>query len=167
MTLVVDACVLRSAGSSGKPTPSECRAILEEIKNNRMRVSIDVELLSEWRRHRSKYSTTWISAMFSRRLVEQLSLFSGKSSSIQNAISKLGEPDRSIALKDIHLLKIAVDRGYCVISCEKRCRAAFHKAAIYCCEISKVFWIFPFELSACDAIAGRCAMPLGWRLDSA
>lgn len=167
MTLVVDACVLRSAGSSGSPTPTECRAILEEIKNSRKHVSIDRKLLAEWRRHKSRYSATWISAMFSRRLIEQIDRFSGKSISVEDAVSKLGEPDRSVALKDIHLIRIAVDRGYCVISCERRCRAAFHKAAVYCSEMSKVFWIFPFEPGACDAVAGRCVTPPEWRLGSA
>lgn len=166
MNLVVDTCVLKSAGLSGKHTPSECRAVLEEIKNNSISVSVCDILLAEWKRHKSRYSSTWLVAMYSRKLIDRINTFTGKSRSVENAISRLIEPEKSDAYKDIHLLKVAVDCGYCVVSNERRCRAAFHKASIHCQEISRVSWIFPSETSACDVIAGRCVLPAAWRLSN-
>lgn len=166
MTLVVDACVLRSAGVSGKPAPSECRAVLDEIRNAGKMVAVDAELLKEWRRHQSRYSSAWIISMFSRRLIEKKDRFSGKATAVENAVNKLSEPDRSVAIKDIHLVKIAVDCGYCIVSSEKRCRAAFHKASSYCLEISKVFWLYPVEPDCCRVISGLIICPMGWRLDN-
>lgn len=166
MTFVVDACVLRSAGLSGKPTPSECRAVLDEIRKAGETVAVDLDLLNEWRKHQSRYSSAWITSMFSRKLVKKVDKFSGKSDSIVNAVDKLMEPDRSIASKDIHLVKIAVDYSYRVVSSEKRCRASFHKASVHCCEISKVFWIQPVDADCCRVISGLMPCPANWRLDS-
>jgi hypothetical protein len=167
MSLVVDACVLRSAGVSGKPTPSECRAVLDQIRNVGKIVSVDASLLQEWRKHQSRYASAWIVSMFSRKLVDKRDGFSGKAMSVENAVSRLVEPGLSVATKDIHLVKIAVDCGYCVISNEKKCRAAFHEASVHCREISKVFWIYPSEPDCCPVVAGLQPFPANWRLDAA
>ena len=167
MTLVVDACILRSAGTSGKPVPSECRAILEEIKVSSITVSICDDLLAEWRRHKSNYSSAWLVAMYSRRLINKVNGFSGKADSVESAISKLAEPDRTVALKDVHLLKVAVDHGYRVVSNERKCRMAFHNASAHYQEIGRVSWIFPAAPMACDVVAGRCVAPGAWRLSIA
>lgn len=164
MSLVVDACVLRSASVSGKPVPSKCRGVLDEIKKSSIPVSVDDALLKEWRKHRSNYSYLWISSMFSRKLVDRVAVFSGKSTSVENAISYLPEPSKSIACKDAHLLKIAVDRDYIVISSESSCRKAFHVASSHCKEISRVVWIFPSEDLACDVISRKCNAPHNWLL---
>lgn len=166
MSLVVDACVLRSAGDSGKPAPANCRAVLEEILRAEKIVSVDGDLMAEWRRHRSRYSSTWMVSMFSRRLIDQRSGFSGKATSVEGAVSKLSEPQLSVARKDMHLLKIAVDCDYQVVSCEKKCRAAFHVASVFCSEIRKVFWLYPDEDDCCLAVSGAIPCPRSWRLDS-
>lgn len=167
MSMVVDACVLRAAGVSGKPTPSECRAVLDEIRNAGKVVSVDVSLLQEWRKHQSRYASAWIVSMYSRRLVDKRESFSGKANSVESAVNQLVEPELSVASKDIHLVKIAVDCGYCVISLEKRCRDAFHLASAHCREISKVFWVYPSEPYCCEVIAGLRPFPTTWRLDAA
>lgn len=143
MGLVIDACVLKSASMAGKPLPSACRAILEEVKTSSTVVAACPVLLHEWRKHRSNYSLKWIVAMYSRRLIKSVDRFSGKSSAIDSAISKLDEPYKNVAAKDSHLLKIAVDGDMRVVSSEVACRKAFSVASGYCKEIGSVVWIDP------------------------
>lgn len=164
MSLVVDACVLRSASESGKPLPSMCRAVLEAVKLSAITVSVDDILLDEWRRHRSKYSQSWIVAMYSRRLIERVSSFSGKINSVQGAVLSLSEPQRSIASKDIHLIKLAVDRDYRVVSCELSCRVAFCAASRFCNEIGRIVWIIPTYPNAVEVVVRRELPPKGWLL---
>lgn len=164
MSLVIDTCVLRAAGNTGKPLPSNCRKVLEEVRHCSVKVSVSEVLLEEWKKHRSTYSRAWLSSMFSRRLIERISSFSGRSSSVCNAVRKLPQPQRTIAEKDVHLVVIAVDRSYRIVSCELRCRAAFHAASSFCNEIKKVVWIIPTDSLACAVVSGRVSPPALWQL---
>lgn len=145
MGLVIDACVLKSASMAGKPLPSACRTVLEEVKSSSIIVSACPVLLQEWRKHRSGYSVKWMVSMYSRRLVKKVDKFSGKALSIDSAISKLDDPGKSVAAKDSHLLKLAIDGDMRVVSSEVACRDFFSVASEHCKEIGSVVWIDPSE----------------------
>ena len=165
MGLVIDACVLRSASMAGKPLPSACRAVLEEVKSSSTIVSACPTLLAEWRKHRSNYSRMWLVAMYSRRLIKSVNKFSGKAASIDAAISRLSEPDRTVASKDAHLLKIAVDGDKRVVSSEQCCKRAFTLASNNYSEIAKVAWIDPSGAGdPCRVASGALPPPREWLL---
>lgn len=165
MGLVIDACILRSASKAGKPLPSACRAILEEVKSSLTVVSACPTLMAEWHKHRSNYSRMWLVAMYSRRLIKPVNKFSGKAESIDAAISRLNEPDRTVASKDAHLLKIAIDGNKRVVSSEQCCKRAFSLASNNYSEIAKIAWIDPSEAGdPCRVAIGALPPPREWLL---
>lgn len=165
MGLVIDACVLRSASAAGKPLPSACRAVLERVKASSTVVSACPALLGEWRKHRSNYSRMWIVAMYSRKLIKPIEKFSGRAASVDAAISRLGEPDRTVAAKDAHLLKIALDGSKLVVSSEQCCKRAFSLASSHYSEIAQVAWIDPSgDGDPCQVAVGALQPPRDWLL---
>lgn len=165
MGIVIDACVLRSASLSDKPLPGACRLILEEVTGSSVRVLVCDALLAEWRRHRSIYAQKWISSMYSRRLLVKLTVFSGRSTAVENAVARLDERHKVNAEKDLHLLKLALDGDRVVVSSEKACREAFILAGGFFPEIQDVVWIEPLAgQQAIDVIRTRRGAPREWRL---
>lgn len=165
MAIVIDACVLRSASSSEKPLPSNCRAMLEAVRDNAVSVAVCSTLNQEWRKHRSRYASMWMVAMYSRRLVRSVNDFSGRADAVDHAIARLPERSREAAEKDAHLLKSALDNSKIVVSSELNCRAAFVEASVHYGEIGRVGWVDPADgQNAVDAATSRAPMPEHWCL---
>jgi len=65
--LVVDACVVRSAGETEHPISSASRKCLQDILHICHRVAITTEIKMEWDRHMSRFSRKWRRSMAARK----------------------------------------------------------------------------------------------------
>jgi hypothetical protein len=66
-TLIVDACVARSAGLTDHPVSAACRTCLEAILEICHKVATTVEIKEEWDRHMSNYTRKWRRSMAARK----------------------------------------------------------------------------------------------------
>lgn len=163
--IVVDACVVHSASESSVPLPKQCREALNAIKNGDLTAVACETLLAEWRNHRSKYALTWLTSMFARRRLKRVTGYLAKSAGAELAVSRLPEPHRSIGLKDIHLLRLAIDHDGLIVSSEKRCQAAFSSAKAGFPQIGIVAFVDPaVGAPLLNCLTGAAPIDPSWNL---
>lgn len=143
MMVVVDACVLRSASESDVPLPKQCREALDAVRKGGRTVVACKTLQAEWRNHRSLYSQCWLTSMYAKRRVKVVDAYLPRSQSAEHAISRLAEPLKSHGLKDVHLLRLAIDNDGMIVSSERRCRESFSAAKSSFAPIGNVAFVDP------------------------
>ncbi len=123
MKLVVDTDVARASGVSDHPKSSKARQVLDKIRDNGHSVIMGRQLKREWDRHRSFYSTRWLSSMVARKKV----IFDQFPSAVETFVEN-SSYDRSLkdcALKDAHLIDAALYGDSVVFSNDNAAREAF------------------------------------------
>ena len=65
--LIVDASVVRAAGTSEHPVSKACRNCLEDIRHICHSVAVTPEINEEWENHESRFSRKWQCSMAARR----------------------------------------------------------------------------------------------------
>lgn len=141
--LVVDACVLRSAGGREHPDSAVCGRALEEIRSVGHIVVHTPAMYSEWMEHKSRYSLAWLSRMESKRLIESLPN-DPVDQQLRARIEGSGQHVNRIkaAMKDVHLLEAARHTDRAIISVERRSKEIFM-------QIPKVLdgiaWVDPIQ----------------------
>ena len=141
--LVVDACVLQSAGGRQHPDSAACGRALEEIHTVGHIVVHTPALYSEWVEHKSRYSLTWLSRMRSKRLIAGLPT-DPVDKRLRARIEGSGQHFTRIkaAMKDVHLLEAARQTDRAIISVERRSKEIFR-------QIPKVLdgiaWVDPIQ----------------------
>ncbi|MCZ0940471.1 MAG: hypothetical protein OXJ55_17640, partial [Caldilineaceae bacterium] len=104
---MIDADVAGSAGESEHPTSSACRGFLEAMLEFGNYVVMTTEIFDEWRRHRSNYSSKWLTRMFGRRQV-YTDTTEHDDSLRQRIVDSLPGNRRALARKDLHLIEAAL-----------------------------------------------------------
>jgi len=164
---VVDASVVRAAGSSEHPTSSACRSLLFRIRSVCHHVVLTPELKEEWDRHESQVSQQWRASMRSLRKVDDLN--PATEDALRDLItSRMGlANERQQMQKDLRLIEAALEADLIVVSLDNRARTAFANLARYSKVLCSVKWINPVDdrerLTAW--LEGRATADRDWRLD--
>jgi hypothetical protein len=166
--IVVDACVLHSAGESDYPASDGSRRALEAMRKVCHRAVVTSAIYAEWERHMSKWSSRWLVAM--QNLREKLPALGDPAiDAIDQAVQKATwtRDEARIAKKDLHLLVAALAADRIVISNETSCAHAFAKLIDSVDGLGQLQWVVPAEDPAgVEAWLQRGARPLKrFRLD--
>ena len=149
--LVIDASVIRSAGgeAAAHPTSKRCRDFLIAVLDicHRMAVSPDTE--EEWKRHRSRFASTWRTSMVARRKVVRLD--SCADQRLRDRVERLArlrqDLNEAVLRKDIHLVEAAKATDSIVVSLDDTAKGAFRLAAGSIRELRGLRWINPDDAS--------------------
>lgn len=139
--LVIDASVLRAAGESEAPSSRECRLFLESVLRICHRAVASRALTAEWRRNRSRIGRLWLVQMFARKKVE---IFESEASVTVDAEGlDLTARQRRALLKDLHLVKTALQADWRVVSLDDGARTIFAHAAGSITALQRLVWVNP------------------------
>lgn len=162
---IVDSCVLHGASQSGAADATSCVKTLDTIRVKKHSVVVSRELWDEWQEHLSKYSAIWQSEMFSRGQIVFAEPSNHHFFELKNAAASLRADLQTIAIKDLHVLSLAVSANAIVISCEVACRRIFVTLGRIYQPVAGVYWVSPL---ACDELQSWLSAPsaplLAWLL---
>lgn len=139
LSFVVDADIARSSGETEHPISSGSRKVLELISSGGHNLALCPTLRQEWKKHRSGFATRWMAAMVARKKV----LFITPSPEILEYIeSEVADSnEKTIALKDAHLLDAAWEADKIIASNDDNARKAFCNIAEKKMTISEIIWL--------------------------
>src|ERR1700693_6284749 len=126
--LVVDASILRAAGSVGAthPTSTQSRQLLLDILEICHRAIVSDEIKEEWNFHQSRFAQTWRTQMYSRRKIENPQ--NRDCNGLKKAVEAFGEIDqgqRDAAQKDFLLIEGALNGDHIILSIDNRARMIY------------------------------------------
>jgi hypothetical protein len=157
-SLVIDACIARSASETNHPISSACRECLKSILKHSHRMVITKEISREWRKHQSPFAQEWLKTMFQRKRLHSL-----KPSQVENIDGLMDfidtlefQKEREDAYKDIHLIEAAIASDKRIISSDEKTARKFFSAATETVPIiGDILWANPVkpEESVADWIA--------------
>lgn len=142
MKSIIDADIIRSSGTSEAPVSSSSRHLLDIIANSDKHYVVCCQtLLDEWKKHKSKYSSKWMVLMFSRKKLLILDNVPTETklfieSLEENAITK-------IALKDAHLVDLAIHNDKLIFSNDLRAKKAFASILDNRDNFNNILWLSP------------------------
>ena len=120
--VVVDACVMRSAGETEHPISSCCRKTLSDILTICHNAIVNDRLRDEWSRHASHRAKKWVGAMTRRGKIDEATDFKAGIT-----LRDVRADDRAIIEKDRMLVDIAYGSGCIVISTDDKVRLALER----------------------------------------
>lgn len=140
--LVVDACVLQSAGGREHPMSRACGRALDVIKETGHHVVLTPAIEAEWRRHPSNYSTLWRNTMRSRQRFHIIG--DAPVPELRHLISEapLDAAQRRTVLKDVHLLEAARQTDRAIISRDGTARDILRQVPRL---MDGLAWVHPVE----------------------
>lgn len=137
--LVVDASVMRAAGTAEHPVSSACRKALSAILTICHRVLISDPIENEWDRHASKFSRKWKVAMMNRRKMPK------DNPSVAPILLKgLSSDDRAIIKKDRHLLDAAYAHDRIIMTTDDKLQKALERTGNVK-MLREIRWLNPCE----------------------
>lgn len=120
--LVVDASVMRAAGKTKHPVSSACRKALNAILEICHRVLVSLPIETEWDKHASRFSRKWKIAMMNKRKT-----YRDRSSSAPILLKGVPGTDRTIIVKDRHLLDAAYAHDRVIITTDDKVQKALQR----------------------------------------
>lgn len=128
--IVIDADIMRSAGTSEHPHSRNSREVLEAIREGNHRMVQCAPLLAEHKKHRSRFASTWQTSMLSRKqwVRWEYQADDGLRSVLLAALPENSSNKEQAVLKDAHLMEAAAATGQCIISKDKSARDLFRLA---------------------------------------
>lgn len=142
MKFIIDADIIRSAGYSEHPISSTSRNLLDEVIKHKSETVYCKTLMAEWRKHRSTYSTKWIASMISKK---KLVLIPVKTEAKDFLESLKESTDKKVALKDAHLVDLAIASNKIIFSNDTNAKNAFSKLLDKRSNFQKIYWLSPRE----------------------
>lgn len=144
MDVVIDANLARSAGQTVHPLSSTARQLLINIYEQRHHILFCRKLSHEWRTHSSLFSKKWLATMIAKKrykFVESLNQTELvlESLSISPQLEKL----KYEALKDAHLIDLALCGDKIIFSNEVVARKAFCELLENEPHIMSIYWFSP------------------------
>lgn len=141
--LVIDASVARSAGETDHPVSSACRRTLSTVLKVCHRVVMCKEIVREWEKHQSRYSSIWLAAMQSKGKIVRIEI--PEESSLSERLWRLdvGEKRIKAMLKDVHLVEAARQTDFRILSGDEAARGLFCSASEQIDELKPIHWINP------------------------
>ena len=128
--IVVDASVLRSAGTKENPASIHSREILQTIMDYCHRAVVTGAMTQEWHTHASLFSVRWLAAMTAKKklqLVTEPEAYAWLLAKLETGVDP--EPARQAVTKDFHLLIAALETDKTIITRDERLRQILHVAA--------------------------------------
>lgn len=128
LNLVIDADIARSAGVSEHPVSSASRNLLSSILNSKNKhvLILCKNLNSEWSKHKSAYTTRWLAAMTARKKVviikEETAVYL---THLIEASKNISERGKEVAIKDAHLVELALTNNAIIFSNDDTARKVF------------------------------------------
>ena len=129
--IVIDADIMRSAGTSDHPHSSNARMVLEAIRNHGHRMVQCAPIREEHTRHQSRFAYTWRAEMVSRRqwvhwqYMEDAEL----RKTLVAALPETASTNKELAVqKDAHLLEAAAATDKRIVSKDATARNLFRLA---------------------------------------
>lgn len=141
--IVIDADVAQAAGETRHPVSSACRMTLEDIRKICHRVVMDKRILEEWQKHQSRFAKNWLASMRSKRKVVFVEMSEIQSLNAILETASLTEKQNKVALKDLHLIEVAMFSDLAIISLDKKARTVFEKVNRSSQRLKKVVWADP------------------------
>lgn len=128
--IVVDASVLRSAGTTENPASIHSREILQTIMDYCHRAVVTDAITQEWHTHASLFSVRWLAAMAAKKKLlpaTETEAYAWLLAKLETVIDP--EPARRAVTKDIYLLIAALETDKTIITRDERLRQILHVAA--------------------------------------
>jgi hypothetical protein len=145
--LVIDADIARAAGGVDAvyPTSKNCRDFLEAVRIICHRLVMSNAISVEWKRHESRFTSTWLNKMYGMRKVVFIDPAKSTSEDLGQQLEKMAssEKAREAVLKDAHPLEAALASDQIVASMDETVRDLFSRASKNIGEIRPVVWVNP------------------------
>ena len=122
--LVIDTCVVRSAGETNHPVSSACRNYLKAVLDICHHVALSERISEEWRRHQSGYARKWRCAMYARKKVDDVG-----SVNTELDLQNFGPRQQKAIAKDLFLLEAALAADKEIVSCDQALHDALGSTA--------------------------------------
>lgn len=138
LSIVIDADIARSSGTSEHPVSSGSRRLLENVQRNGHKAAMCPILLAEWRKHRSVFASRWLASMFAKRQISLIEPNSSIKGSIAHNITDKKQVE--IAEKDVHLIDAAIETDKIIASNDDNARNVFCLLSSNCGELRSIKW---------------------------
>jgi len=157
--IVVDADIARSSGNTEHPISIHARKVLEEIKSNGHVCVMCPTLQAEWNKHKSNYATRWYTSMVARRKIKRGNYISDVKNHIELNVTE--SKIKNIAIKDAHLIDIALAESGIIISNDNNARVAFCEIGNGYKKIQTIIWLHSVKDSkfTTSFFSKRCFVP--------
>lgn len=148
--IVVDSSVARSAGDTDHPDSVMCREFLNSMLRICHKVVWSPEIKQEWDKHASRFTSSWLVAMQSKRKIIRVAVDSGKRDAL---VELIGQADdwpaswREAALKDLLLVSAAFESDELVASADDKVRVLYARLSDKSVELGRVVWVNPRSAS--------------------
>lgn len=140
MKFIIDADIIRSAGYSEHPVSSTSRTILNEIKDSKCHAVYCSALMEEWKKHRSNYSIRWMATMRSKKKL----LLVATNVETKVFLESLNDSkNKIIALKDAHLVDLAIASDKVIFSNDLNAKNAFSTLLDKRHNFKNIYWLSP------------------------
>jgi hypothetical protein len=168
--LVIDASILRAAGSAGTihPVSTHSRALLIDILEVCHRAVVSRLVKDEWDRHQSQFARSWRVQMYSRR---KIGSGSGRDCAhLKKAVRScktVSKKESQEAEKDFLLIEAALNGDKIILSIDRRARDIYCKLSKTIRDFGDIFWINPMEepSSMSALLKGEIELKPAWKLD--
>jgi hypothetical protein len=137
-SVIIDADIARSSGTTEHPISSSSRALLESVSKNGHKTAMCPTLLAEWRKHRSLFAKKWLASMIAKKKVSFITPEKITGTLISNRINEARKI--SIALKDAHLIDGALATDQIIASNDNAARDVFCELSGSCGDIRTIKW---------------------------
>ena len=142
--IVVDASVLRSAGTKENPASIHSREILQTIMDYCHRAVVTDAMAQEWRTHASLFSVRWLAAMTAKKKLQPITDAEGHAGLLAKLETGVdSEPARHAVMKDFHLLIAAIETDKTIITRDERLRQILHVASQQVGELRSIMCANP------------------------
>lgn len=163
--LVIDACILKSAGHGTDNMSRTSRELLEAVFDADCYVVTSADLEKEWMKHAGKIALAWMAAMESRGKILHVVITAGREIGLLAAIDGLNESHRKCASKDAHLVLLSLQVFGLIVSHERASRGVFSMLSRTFDSLADVYWICPDLLLRHGVISGGLrTCPSTWGL---
>ena len=141
--IVVDASIARSAGMTQHPVSRSCREFLESFLKICHRVVMTSEVREEWRKHRSRFSASWLASMTARKKVEVCNPNIDPAMADKLKQARLTEKKEVAIQKDARLLEAALATDSAVASLDEEVRSLLRGISRQWGRIRPIVWVNP------------------------
>lgn len=141
--LVIDASVIRAAGTRERGRSLLCRQFLMHVLEICHHVTLTPDIRQEWKRHHSRFSQKWLHQMFGHK--KQCKVTPADVDSIRKQIADLPvtEKQADAMFKDLPLVAAAMASDRCVVSLDEEVRGLLHTAASRIPQLRSLVWVNP------------------------
>jgi hypothetical protein len=145
--LVIDASVARAAGGedAAHPTSVHCRDFLGAVLRICNHVVFPEAVLTEWKRHRSRFARLWHVSMTARRKVHLIGDVVDEELRQKVLCVATSEKRQAAVEKDFHLVDGALRSDRIVVSLDDSVVEILVEACATVGEIREIIWVNPDE----------------------